>query len=696
MVLAALLVLAAVSEGRAGGALLVNGAGDPVIWRVDPVPYNPDRGKLGKLSNEEALARLATSAAAWTNVPTATVTLAAGAQLPVDVSVGNYPEYLFNCEDGLSPIVFDSDGGITDDLFGAGARAHIIGFAAPACGTYLPPATITQGYSVMNGRFLDGVSASGNPELTPQQFEAVLTHELGHYLGLDHSQINVSEAFDGNQANDDTVATMFPILINGDQMRTLNLDDEVAISVLYPTASFGTDFGTITGTIFRADGVLFQGAHVVARALADPRHAAIGYVSGNHFRPGFAGGPPDPAWLGQYELTGLPPGDYTVEVEPIDPNFIGGSSVGPLDIPAPLPGVPEFWNDLDEASANPPDDPNVAVPISVAGGATVSAIDITLNQGPPPPNDECADATEIPALPFSDVLDTTGATQGAFDPLQSCTPQTIAQNSNSVWYRFTAPGDGVVHASTAGSTYDTLVGVLTGACGTLVEAACADDAGGSVQASLDVRVSTGGVYYVEVTGFRSGGGSMHLALSFTPDAACAPAPVAGCRAPIAPRASSLRVKLGDPSHQSLQWKWTRGAATTPAEYGDPTIATGTSYALCLYDGGPSLVAEAHIPAAGLCGTGAKPCWRATSKGWVYKDSFAATDGMKTITLKGGAAGSASIIVKGFGTALDVPPLPAAPPLTMQLVNSAGLCWDASYPLSGVRKNDGLQLIAKGD
>src|SRR5882724_894324 len=60
-----------------------------------------------------------------------------------------------------------------------------------------------------------------------------------------------------------------------------------------------------------------------------------------------------------------------------------------------------------------------------------------------PPNDDCAAATVITTLSFSDVVSTTKATTAGSDPIQSCTE---SQNSNSVWYTFTAPSDGIAEA----------------------------------------------------------------------------------------------------------------------------------------------------------------------------------------------------------------------------------------------------------
>src|SRR5438034_8225991 len=45
-----------------------------------------------------------------------------------------------------------------------------------------------------------------------------------------------------------------------------------------------------------------------------------------------------------------------------------------------------------------------------------------------PPNDICSAATVIPALPFTNTVDTADATTVAQDPLQSCVPDAPSQN----------------------------------------------------------------------------------------------------------------------------------------------------------------------------------------------------------------------------------------------------------------------------
>src|SRR6185295_456698 len=178
------------------------------------------------------------------------------------------------------------------------------------------------------------------------------------------------------------------------------------------------------------------------------------------------GGKPAPALRATYELPGLPAGNYTVEIEAIDPTLTSNAAfpgsdqptVGPLDPPAVLPGPAEFRNGANERHGNPPANPASATAVAVTAGATVSGINIILNgtpTGPSDGDDACTTPTVIAAAPFSKSVGTTGATTGIYDPFQTCTVGGSSQNTNSVWFRYTPPGVGAVTVTTAGSDYDT-------------------------------------------------------------------------------------------------------------------------------------------------------------------------------------------------------------------------------------------------
>jgi N-acetylneuraminic acid mutarotase len=119
------------------------------------------------------------------------------------------------------------------------------------------------------------------------------------------------------------------------------------------------------------------------------------------------------------------------------------------------------------------------------------------------PSDSCSDATPLiinPANPAdgssADVID---ATEAADDPVLSCmwgTPQR-SQGFRTVWFQMVPPVTGRVTFSTFGSDYDTVLGVYTGSCGSLISVQCNDDFNG-FSSQGPVTVTEGETYYIEV------------------------------------------------------------------------------------------------------------------------------------------------------------------------------------------------------
>jgi hypothetical protein len=301
----------------------------------------------------------------------------------VDAAPGasHYSNYLGVVDDNLSPVLFDADGAITDAVLGAGNSSYILAFSAVQKVDF-SSSRILEAEMVLNGKFIDGQPDSpGNPEISQQVFEGMVVHEAGHFAGLDHSQLNLSEAFDASAANDDVIPTMFPVNIHaGTSMEgaSLHFDDRAALSALYPAANHAATSGVIEGTVFGyMPGVGYQGyqgANVVARKIGDSKLSAASSVSGYLFQDSTgAFGTTNVGFKGYYRIEGLPPGDYTVEVEPIDRRFRGENSVGPVNPPKEFGGIPEFWNGYNEGAVSHQGDPpaeQVVVPVSANRTAT--------------------------------------------------------------------------------------------------------------------------------------------------------------------------------------------------------------------------------------------------------------------------------------------------------------------------------------
>jgi hypothetical protein len=350
-----------------------------VLWPSAsfPISYTTDGGSLGLDTNLATTSRVNTLFAVWQAVATSNISFTNAGSIPsvtgctgqatdfTDGDVSTFGEFLCVGFTG-NPIIYDNNGAIHDALFGVGNST--LGFAGPQFST-AGGGTIVAARAVLNGKFRDGVS----PDSSDSEFEATILHELGHYIGLGHSQININcltNPFTGTCASyaDDTfgLPTMFPISITGLEEspgvapeRTLAADDIAWLSRLYPDATFNTTYGTLSGTVFFSDGSThLQGVNVIARqqddsltpTINESRRNAVSATSGYLYtgnrglgssflddsnsgplNPGSSQGGRNPALRGTYDIPVLAAtGPYTIEVEAIDPNFVGGSSVGAL------------------------------------------------------------------------------------------------------------------------------------------------------------------------------------------------------------------------------------------------------------------------------------------------------------------------------------------------------------------------------
>ncbi len=117
--------------------------------------------------------------------------------------------------------------------------------------------------------------------------QAVASHEFGHLLGLDHSGI--------------AHTMMYPFGDKGaGTQRDLAKDDIVGVAFLYPSGSFSSSTGTISGSITLSGSAVFA-SHIIA-VDASTGAAVLDGLSNKD---------------GTYKLVGVPPGTYQLLAQPL-------------------------------------------------------------------------------------------------------------------------------------------------------------------------------------------------------------------------------------------------------------------------------------------------------------------------------------------------------------------------------------------
>jgi len=365
---------------EAGGFIRIRPSGDVYRWDDSvPVPYNPDQGMLGMLSNTDAVNMVNGTFGLWgnINIPTSSLSFMNAGQLSMDVVTQADFAAITGVSNGLSPIIFDADGSIFEAL-----GVDALGFASINVVTATEPYLVQEGFVVLNGDYIDGDTSDGN-ETTLEFFGGVMAHEFGHFLNLAHSQVN-GHYYLGDRDDPGFVtygpppagslSIMFPIALGLPGEPTGPTTDDIrTVSTLYPAGGFPGAFGKIEGQVFENDGISgFQGANVIARNQNDPFFDASTWVTG------LLKNSVNPSTFGAYELNGLTnDASYTIEVVNINSLFEGSSRVPPRDPPVPLPGPEEFFNGANESSDAGTDQPLDMTAVTATG--TVSGIDIIFN-----------------------------------------------------------------------------------------------------------------------------------------------------------------------------------------------------------------------------------------------------------------------------------------------------------------------------
>jgi hypothetical protein len=364
-------MLAGGHAAHAGGPLLVTREGRPFTWdRTRPVAYTMDRGKLGRFSNAQVSGWVAEAFRRWGAVDGVNLSAQATSPYDRDITGENILEVLDMLPDDVNLIILDDDGTVLDTLFGAGSRDQVSGRGGPRL---LDPgtATIVQGMIFLNGYNSDWDSA--------EWYQRTIQHEVGHLLGLTHSQLNPHVQYDGDPTND-ALAPCMSYADGPNGRPTLHLDDRAWIAALYPNMGAAPTTGTIRGRVLLPDGKTgLQGIQVVARRDGDEELTAVSGISGylyKHKWPSWIGSR-DVGLQGSFEIPGLPPGNYRLAIEQLE------------DVPvvdprhAFLPGGRRFWRESGPLATQPQD----ATLVAVSAGQVLAGKDFVLEGPAPPPHE---------------------------------------------------------------------------------------------------------------------------------------------------------------------------------------------------------------------------------------------------------------------------------------------------------------------
>jgi PKD repeat protein len=136
---------------------------------------------------------------------------------------------------------------------------------------------------------------------------------------------------------------------------------------------------------------------------------------------------------------------------------------------------------------------------------------LTIQEFLPPSNDNFANATAIPALPFSNTVDITAASIESGEPTPSCATF-YGPISRTAWYSFAPTATGSISASIINAPFSTVGAAYTGnSLANLTEVGCRAFGG-----KLTFRAETNTTYYFQVGGLFGQGGPLEFILEVTP------------------------------------------------------------------------------------------------------------------------------------------------------------------------------------
>lgn len=296
----------------------------------------------------------------WKNVPGSQMRVQIGTS-PIDIRSSNFLQRV-KAGDQEHEIILDKQGEILESL-GLDPE-YVAGISIPItkANPKGDPNRPVQG-EILDAFILINTRYTINAEKTLRLF----VHELGHALGLGHSNIvhlRLAEElpimyFDPNQQSGAVL---------------LHSDDQAGLASLYPSPDFEQHYGAISGRVWTAERKPAFGVAVIATSLTT---GPIG------------------TWTqkdGKFYLTGLPPESYSLLVRAID----GSKDVKGMKTDLHVGGIyekaltqfcPELFNDNMYVQCRFP--PSDSTRIEVKAGQTIHSVVIEERNGNPTPSPAC-------------------------------------------------------------------------------------------------------------------------------------------------------------------------------------------------------------------------------------------------------------------------------------------------------------------
>ena len=286
-ILTALAVVGPAEGYKFFGSPLVPSSVEAERWQQSDFPLrfrmmDNDNAPIGVELTEEGWAEIVErSFDPWTRIPTARIELVLEDD-GVAISVADE-------DDGINTIGFSSDEDFVDTWITAWARWRRDGDRPVGCDIEFNPDFVK----------------NWSPQDPYHLLEIIAVHEMGHCLGLGHTQPHPMPLWTDQPVHADPSFLPDPVMSYSNSYG-LNLpeDDTKAISLLYPAPGFLESHGSVRG-----------------RVVLDARPAIFAYIQA--VRPGAPGVPvaPGPGTFadenGDFHLEGLSPGDWMLWVHPI-------------------------------------------------------------------------------------------------------------------------------------------------------------------------------------------------------------------------------------------------------------------------------------------------------------------------------------------------------------------------------------------